>query len=199
MKDLSKELLKWIVSAIVGLFLSACSGGDSGSSSGGGGASPSPVVSPGTPVSVVTLSGRSFDCFPFENRVYCKGSVFGLSSTYSLFAEGPSPFVLTAYDDTLCLTTTTGLGLRSFCFGEASWGPAYAGLPWIYTGPSFTANDIPPDVTLADLPFAGGPVTRNEIINQTYVIDGTSLVTEVTETCSDEGTKLVCPNFEVIF
>jgi hypothetical protein len=189
-----------------------------GCGSGGGAADSSPAVSPSpgptpTAQSVVVKSGRGFECFALGGSVWCRGSGgnsdIGLTDPTNFvefLADGDSSVTnLETWDDTICATTVVTQrpysntpGVATYCVGEANLGGAIGAFPAIYSGPNFTPGvHDSPDLVFHATPMMGGDFPMVDLVNSSFMTDGTSFVTVSTLNCTITGVLLACPGFSV--
>lgn len=198
-----------IILSLLSLFVLGCGvGGNSGSASPVSSAPNGPSLS-SSPVEM--KSGRAFSCFSLNETVWCAGSAPGIVSSVAFvplasFAQTISR--LEVFDDTVCAETTVvsrpvsgSSGVATYCWGEASLGPNYAGYPVIYSPPFGPAN-IPSGASFASLPFVGGDTGMGLFTDEggiwLVMIDSRGLVSRATISCDTDGTNLICPAFSLV-
>lgn len=186
------------------LLLIGCGSGTSGDSAS------SDLVPPvgGTPINLTIKDGNGFSCFVYDKSVYCEGVnvLVGINSVnYIEVFESQSVVTdLVTYDDTVCFTTSVGVrpvsttaGVATYCLGEATLNGAYAGFPIRYAGPSFSVLDMSPELIYSILPMMGGDIVMNQVVNETYVTDGTGFVNQANELCLLDAGVITCSGFMV--
>ena len=216
------RILRAILGVLLALLGAACSPGSPSVSDGG---SPAFAPEPSAPqsVTVVLKSGVDFTCFALNledgGRIYCRRGAspnpnLGLpaGSGFQLFATHSTEVThFEVWDDSLCFSGLVSLrpssrtqGQATYCFGEATLGPAYSGYPLVYSGPPFAwAQHGSPEVTLSgsEQPFTGGDVGIGLFTNAggvwNVMMDGLGSTGSDSEDCTEDGVSLVCETFSV--
>lgn len=183
-----------------------------------------PAILP-APISVdLTLfSTGSFDAFIYKDSLWVRGS-----HPIDLLLDSPADFVRYARntnpqpewtpmtgiwvrDNTVCFSTYVNpvpgtyfaggraAGDMTFCFGPATLSGASSNLIR-FSSPPFSSADLPDAVEAPVLlPYVGANMTLADFESGGYMVDSASTVSQQTLSCSDDGTKLTCPTFEVIY
>lgn len=181
-----------------------------------------PAIVPADPIAVdlTVMSGSGFSCFIFKDSLWCEGNhpadLFLSTTGFLRYARNTNPQPeyasmngLWVMDNTICVETyvnpipstyTTAIpGEMTFCFGPASLNGAYSSYPIRFSSPPFSGADQPAYFQTGVPPFMGAVMRIDQIQPAGLFIDTTTSVSQQTISCSDDGTKLTCPTFEVIY
>lgn len=209
--------MKTLLILLLGLTLTACggSGGGSGTTDDSNPADPDDSITEPIYADYAIKSGDGFSCIHVSTGLYC----WGASAPVRTINADIQSYSL--WNDTVCFEAIVAQrpaartpGTATYCFGEANLNPSYAnngnfGGTIIYGGPTYSpaANGSSDLTYVSDNsssmdPFVGADMTLDFWMNQTvtlspFMVDGTNLTSEHTETCEVTEDLIKCPSVEV--